>query len=238
MRGCLFTLALGAILLAVLVTVGLPAMAAGLITGAVTAGGLQAGDTTVTVASDPPTDLIGLHADRVRIRATDATFRGLRIAALDVTLTDVDIPGRTAGGVDGRLTGVVVPDVGARSLTLDSILLAGGGDQVTAATTVPAAMASVLIGDAVESALGTRPTSVRLAAPDRVTVKLGVAMNGRFIVNEAGDLLVSVIDGPAAGTQVVLLRGGEDLPIRMTSATVTANGGLRLGGTLSVGLLG
>ena len=66
-----------AVAIAVVVTVGLPAVAAGVLTAGVTAAGLQADDTTVTVESDPPTDLLGLHADRVRVRATDATFRGL-----------------------------------------------------------------------------------------------------------------------------------------------------------------
>ena len=57
-----------------------------MVTAAVTAAGLQADDTTVTVSSDPPTDLIGLHADRVRVRATDATFRDLAIGELDLVL--------------------------------------------------------------------------------------------------------------------------------------------------------
>jgi hypothetical protein len=238
MRGCLFTLLLGVVVVAFLVVVGLPAVAAGALTAGVRAAGLQAADTTVTVASDPPTDLVGLHADRVRVRATHATFRGLEIGALDVSLRDVSLIDRTAAGVSGTLTGATVPNIGGRPLALQTITLSGGGSAVTASTTVAGADASRLIADAVESSLGTRPTSVTLSAPDVVTVKLVITVTARLSVDAAGDLVATVASGPAAGQVVVLLRGGEDLPIRLTAARVTSMGDLHLDGTLAVGLLG
>ncbi len=238
MRGCLFVVVLGAVVLVLVVAVGLPAVAAGVLTAGVRVAGLEAADTTVTVTSDPPTDLITLHADRVRVRATDATFRGLEIGALDVTLRDVAIVDRTAGSVDGRLDAVVVPNVGARSLPLGSIAMSGGGDAVIATMTLPADEARTLVAESLESALGDRPSSVRLSPPDRLTVRYGVAVNGRLAVTSSGDLVVRVLDGPTAGQEVVLLRGGEDLPIRLTSVTVTAGGDLRLVGQLVIGLLG
>ena len=238
MRGCLFVIALGVVTVALVVVVGLPALFAGVLTAGVTAAGLQSDDTTVTVTSDPPTDLVGLRADRVRVRATDATFRGLEIGALDVTLGDVAIVDRTAGSVDGRLTDVVVPNVGAREVRLTSITLGGGGEVVTATTTVEAAQAERLVGDALEAELGTRPASVTLTAPDRISVNVGGAVHGRLSVTAAGDLVVTVSDGPTAGQSITLLRGGEDLPIRLTSVRVTAGGGMRLAGELAVGLLG
>ena len=80
MRGCLFTLILGAAVIGVFVFLGLPGDRRGRAHRAASRRpDSQADDTTVTVASDPPTDLFGLHADRVRIQATDATFRGLEI---------------------------------------------------------------------------------------------------------------------------------------------------------------
>ena len=60
MRGCLFTLLLGAVAIALLVFVGLPQVAAGILTGAVTAAGLQADDTTVTVSSELNVLLVGI----------------------------------------------------------------------------------------------------------------------------------------------------------------------------------
>lgn len=238
MRGCLFVVALGVVVAAIVVAVGLPAFAAGVLTAGVTAAGLNAPDTTVTVSSDPPTDLVMFHADRVRVRATHATFRGLEIASLDITLGDVAILDRTARTVDGRLTGVVLPNVGARRVALGTISLSGGDDDVRAAATLAAGEAEALLSDAVENALGTRPASVALDAPDRITVDLGAAVHARLSVSAAGDLLATVTDGPAAGRAITLLRGGEDLPVRLASVTVSATGDVRLEGTVTAAILG
>ena len=238
MRGCLFTLILGAVVAALFVLFALPALAAGALTGAITAAGLQSDDTVVTVSSDPPTDLLGLRADRVRVRATDATFRGLEIERLDLTLHDVAFVDRTASAIDGRMDGVVVPDVGGRRLALASIGLAGSGDTVLATTTIPAADVEALIADGVEDALGSRPTSVALAPPDRLTVRLLVAVRGRFVVSESGDLLVRVTNGPAEGQEITLLRAGVDIPLRLTDAVVNEAGDLELTGELTMSLLG
>ena len=239
MRGCLFTLVLAAILLALLVTIGLPAVAAGVLTGAITAAGLQSDDTTVTVRSDPPTDLIGLHADRVRVLADNATFRGMAIDHLDLALQDVAIVDRTVGGVDGTLTGVTVPLDDGTKIRLDEITVAGEGTDLSATTVVPKAQVQSLISDAIERQAGIRPTAVVLTAPDRLTVKtgLGVDVAGRFVVTSGGDLVVRA-EGPLAGTDVVLLKGGQDLPLSLTGARVTPDGGLRLTGKLAISLLG
>ena len=238
MRGCLFTLLLAAVVLGLAVVIGLPAAASAVLTGAITAAGLQAGDTTVTVTSDPPTDLLGLHADRVRIRATDATFQDLEIGELDVTLGDVAIIDRTVGTVEGTLAGVTVADVGGRPLALAEVTLGGGGESITASTTVDGAAAEALLADAIEAESGVRPGAVTLSAPDRVAARMGVVVHARLRVNAAGDLVAKVLDGPEAGRTLTLLRGGDDLPIHLTGARVTTAGDLRLTGDLEIGLLG
>jgi hypothetical protein len=239
MRGCLFTLLLGIVALALLVTLGLPPIAAGVLTGAVTAAGLQADDTTVTVSSDPPTELLTLHADVVRVTASDATFRGVRIGSLDVTLHGVSLPARTADEVDGQLTDVSLDNGGEPAIGLSSVRLSGGGDAVRASSTIAAADARSLVADAVESATGARPSSVALAAPDRVQVKLsGLTVHGRLAVTKAGDLVADILDGPSAGDRLTVISAGSQQLIRLTGVTVTGSGGLRLTGRLSVGLLG
>ncbi|MHB8892639.1 MAG: hypothetical protein ACYC65_11415 [Candidatus Limnocylindrales bacterium] len=238
MRGCLFTLLFGSIVIVLAVVFGLPAVASGILTAGITAAGLQADDTTVTVASDPPTDLFGLHADRVRVRATDAAFRGLEIGLLDVTLGDVAILDRTAGTVDGSLVDVTVPDIGGRALSLAEITLSGGDGTMTASTTVDGADAGTLLADAVEAELGARPSAVTLSTPDRVAARIGVVVHARLGVSAAGDLVAEVLDGPEVGRTVILLRGGGDLPIRLTGVRVTETGGLRLTGDVAFGLLG
>jgi hypothetical protein len=239
MRGCLFTLVLAVAVIAFIVVVGLPALAAGALTDGVRAAGLDAADITVTVSSDPPTDLLGLHADRVRVRATHATFRGLAIGSLDVTLSDVAVADRTFGAVAGTLRDVTVPDIGGKPTDLAAVTLAGADGAITASTIIPAARAQGLLADGIASAIGIRPTSVEFGAPDRVTARLGVlTVTGRLGVDPAGDVIATIANGPLQGQQVVLLAAGGGLPIHVTSASVTASGDVRLDGALTVGLLG
>jgi hypothetical protein len=238
-RGCLFTLLLGAIVIGFVIVVGLPAAASGILTAGLSTAGLVADDTTVTVTSDPPTDLLGLRADTVRVTATDATFRGMEIGALDLALGDVQILERTAGSVDGQLTDVTVTGAGDQRVTVERITLLGGPDGITTTTVIPSGEVEALIADAIKVQTGTRPTSVTLRAPDRVSFTLGgTRVAGRFAVTPDGDLVVRGDDGPMQGGEVVLVRGGDDLPIELTSVKVTASGGLRLTGDLAIGILG
>jgi hypothetical protein len=238
-RGCLFTLLLGAIVIGFVIVVGLPAAASGILTAGLSTAGLVADDTTVTVTSDPPTDFLGLRADTVRVTATDATFRGMEIGALDLALGDVQILERTAGSVDGQLTDVTVTGAGDQRVTVERITLLGGPDGITTTTVIPSGEVEALIADAIKAQTGTRPTSVTLRAPDRVSFTLGgTRVAGRFAVTPDGDLVIRGDDGPAQGREVVLVRGGNDLPIELTSVKVTASGGLRLTGDLAIGILG
>ena len=239
MRGCLFTLLLGAIVIGFIVVVGLPAIAAGILTAGLSAAGLTAADTTVTVSSDPPTDLLGLHADTVHVTATDATFRGLEMGSLDLVLGDVAVLERTAGAIDGELTEVTIRPSAGQAVTLERITVQGTAEGITTTTVIPNADAEALIADAVEAQTGTRPTRVTLSAPDRLSIRVGgQTVTGRFAINGRGDLVVKATDGPVAGTEIALVRGGEDLPIELTSVRVTREGGLRLTGDLTIGILG
>lgn len=238
MRGCLFTLLLGAVVIALIVVVGLPQIAAGMVTTAVTAAGLHADDTTVTVSSDPPTDLVGLHADRVRIRATDALFRGLAIGSLDLELGDVALLDRTIRDVDGTLKDVRVENLGGREVTLDEMTVGGESGDITASTVIPGAQAERLIADAIEERTGVRPTSVTLRSPDRLEADVGVTVGGTLDVTVDGDVVLAVDDNPLGVESLTLVEGGGDLPIRITDVRVTRDGDLRLDGDLSIVLLG
>ena len=238
MRGCLFTLLLGAVAIGLFIFIGLPQVAAGALTSAIGAAGLQADDTTVTVSSDPPTDLLGLHADRVRIRATNATFRGYGIGAVDLELRDMALLDRTAKHVEGRLTDVTIPNVGGRKVTLDEIAISGGGDSITATTDIAAAQAEALVADAIERKIGIRPTSVSFSAPDRITVDIGVKVDGTLAVTPGGDLTVTIQGTPLGDVEITLIHGGEDLPINLTGILVTPDGDLRLTGDFALGILG
>ena len=238
MRGCLFTLLLGAIVIAFLVVVGLPALAGGILTAGVSAAGLVADDTTVTVSSSPPTDLLGLHADTVRLTATDATFRGMQIGAIDLAFGDVGVLDRTAVTVDGELRNVTIRTPGGRDVAVERIVLLGSGEDITTTTIVSTAEAEALLRAAIEAELGVRPSSVRLEAPDKVVIRAGVTISGRLAVTRGGDLVLRAAAGAGDGTPLAILRGGEDLPITLTSVMVTDGGDLQLTGSLLINPLG
>jgi hypothetical protein len=138
--------------------------------------------------------------------------------------------------VDGTLGGVTVPTPSGTA-TLRSVTLGGGGERLTASTTISTADAEALVADAVEREVGLRPTRVTLSAPDRVTIEAGATVKGRLVA-DAGDLLVRITDGPGAGSEMVLVRGGETLPMRISKVRVTNAGSLRIEGVLEVALLG
>jgi hypothetical protein len=236
-RGCLFTLALAAVVVALIVVVGLPAMAAGLLTAAVRAAGLQSDNLAVVVTAEPPWDLVGLHADRVRVRATSATYQSLQIGSLDVTLSDVSLADRSARGVDGQLTGVTVPDVAGEPLGLAAVTLSGGGSEVDATTAIAAVDARALVAREISGATGLSlpVTAIRMVAPNTVSIKAaGLTAVAKLSVDAAGDLVATV---PSLGP-VKVLSASAGVPIRLTSITVDSAGGLVLGGRLEVGLLG
>jgi hypothetical protein len=141
--------------------------------------------------------------------------------------------------VDGQLTDATVTAASGQRITLERITLLGGPDGITTTTVIPNGQAEKLIADAIEAQSGTRPTSVTLRAPDRVSFSLGgTKVAGRFGVTPDGDLVVRGDAGLTQGREVVLVRGGDDLPIELTSVKVTGSGGLRLTGDLAIGILG
>jgi hypothetical protein len=163
----------------------------------------------------------------------------MAIGALDLALGDVRILERTAGSVDGQLTDVTVTGAGGQRITVEQITLLGGPDGITTTTVIPNREVRALIADAIEAQTGSRPTSVTLGVPDKVSFTLGgTRVAGRLMVNPDGDLVVRGDDGLTQGREVVLVRGRDDLPIELTSVKVTASGGLRLTGDLTIGILG
>src|SRR5512145_3034214 len=108
MRGCLAVVVLAAVFSVAAIWLAGPPIASGLVTVGLRMAGFEAEQTTVTVTTDPPTDLLTGRADEVRIRAADATFGGLTASSVDLVLTDVGLLDRSAGAVRGRLDGIVV----------------------------------------------------------------------------------------------------------------------------------
>ena len=217
MRGCLVTLALlvGIVLAATWLV--LPPVAGTLAQGALVAAGFNADAMTVTVNADPPPRLLGLRADRVRVQATNATFRGLEALDVDLVLHDVRLLDRTFGSIEGTLRHVTTTDGSGAGVTIPIAVVSGTPDRIQATMTFPASDAEELAADAVRKAIGLAPSRVVLTAPDRVRVEAGgLAINARITVDAQGVLkLVPPSGAPIAA--LTLFEPGPDAPYTIES---------------------
>jgi hypothetical protein len=233
MRGCLAVLVLGIAFLAVLAWFALVPLAGAAVSVGLLTSGLSGKGTSVVVVASPPYELLTLRADAVEIRSTDASWRGLAAAELAIRLDGVDLGRRSAAAVTGRLGDVSVP-LSDGTLPVESITLDGPSSAITATLTVDAATATRTVADAVERAVGTRPSSVALRAPDLVDVTVGtVRAGGRLIV--AGGALELLIQ-PVGRVDIVDPSAGS--PLLLTSVAVDDGGPVRLVGRLDPGALG
>ena len=240
MRGCLTSLLVFPAVLLVAAWFLLPRIAGPIVGAGLGVAGFAASEEQVTVSADPPIELLTLHADSVHVQASKATIHGVTIDAVDVTLSDVGLLDRTAGTVTGTLTGVEVRPADGLPLRVTSVTLDGSSAAITASLTLSPSDLRSLAANAVKSALGSVPSSVTFAAPDRATVVVaGVNIAGRLVVTPARGLafkptkLPFGLDGP-----IDLVTPGPEMPLRISSVTVTASGGMVVAGTVDASLFG
>jgi hypothetical protein len=231
MRGCLTMLLLLAALFLIVSWLFLPAVAAGAIDRGLDLAGFAGSDRRVTVVASPPLDLLALHADSVEVEATDVVYRGLRIADVDVTLGDVALLDRTAQTIAGTLSTVEFDATDGTPITLDSVRLSGSGTAVAATISLTADDFRDLATAAVKRTLGTTPSKVTLAAPDKVTVVVGGhSVAGRLGVDAGGGLVFRPgAPGGSVPASVDIVRPGPDVPIRLEGVTVGPSGATLVG---------
>ena len=132
MRGCLSILLLAALFVLALAWFGGPALAGTVVERSMTAAGFVAADTSVAVTSEPPLELLTGHADRVVVKARNATLRDMRAASLSLTLSNVDLVGRRFARVDGTLDNVSIDSSDGTVINARSIAVRGPADAATA----------------------------------------------------------------------------------------------------------
>jgi hypothetical protein len=227
MRGCLTLLILVATVL-VASWLFLPTVAGEVVGGALGQAGFAGSPTNVTVTSDPPIELLAGHADRVVVHATDATYRELSAATVDLTLTDVSLINRTAGAVDGTLTGIRIRPASGHLLPVSSATLSGSGSAIQARLSLSLADVSAMASAAVTSMAGSAPSKVTLASPDRATIVVsGITVSGRVVVDAQGGLVFRPTGkGPVIVGPIDLLRPGPDMPLRIRTIQLTATGAI------------
>ena len=231
MRGCLSVLIIAAIFVVVGAWFGGPPIAEALVTTGLTSSGMHSDDLKVDVKSEPPLRLAIGRADEIDVDGTDVEWNGMTADALHLVLEDVDFLGRTAAHVNGRLTGVELPNVdppGSKA-TVD---IEGPGDAAVVTITIDGATVERMAAEAFQQKLGVRPTSTTLSEPNVIRFTAGpVTAAGALTIGPDGSLGVST----PLGT-VTVLRPSPSQPIQFTSVAVEG-GDLVLTGTFDVASL-
>jgi DUF2993 family protein len=227
-RGCLGVLILAAVFVVAGAWFGGPPIAETLVTTGLTSSGMRSDDLKVDVHAEPPLRLALGRADEIDVDGSDVEWNGLTADTLHLELNNVDFLGRSAAHVNGRLTGVELPNVdppGSKA-TVD---ISGPGSSAVVTITIDDATVERMAAAAFEQKLGVRPTSTTLSEPNVIRFKAGpVQAAGALTIGPGGSLDVST----ALGT-VTVLEPSPSQPIHLTSVAVES-GNLVLTGTFDV----
>ena len=191
MRGCLFVLVLGAAILGSAAWFGSPIVASTVLATALQNAGFHAATSTVTATSNPPPKLLLGRADRVEIRGTDVDFRTFHAASLDLVLTDVDVVGRTAGRITGRIVGAELTTTATEATSVD-VDIDGDAAAADARIVVDAATVDRVVKATMQQKFGVTVTSTELAAPDTLRIgSAGATLEGRLVIDPSGAIALS-----------------------------------------------
>jgi len=230
-RGCLFILILGAAVVAGAAWFGSPVLATTLIEGALRNAGYSAATSTVHATADPPPRLLLGKADRVEIRGTDVDFRTFHAASLDLVLVDVDIIGRTAGGISGRIEDAEMRTIDGVAAVAD-VTIEGSGDAAAAIIVVGAGTVEQAVSEAFEREFEVTVTDVQLVEPDVLRISSGATnVQGRLEVNDAGAIALTTPLGSST-----ILSFDPAFPLRLRDVAVRG-GDLRIDATLDAAAL-
>jgi hypothetical protein len=229
--------AVGAVLLLVLgglfVWFALPPIIGGVAVGILRDNGVEAGDMRVEVGADPPLKLLGLGADRVRVRATDVAIEErLRADSIDVTLRDVSLREQRFEQIEGRIDGAVLtPDEGA-AIEAESVQISGSPSEALMTMTMTESQVGALVRSTIARSFGAQVDDVRLDGPDRLSFELsGQTVSGRLRVDDAGSLTFTDDSGQLS---LELFRSAGSEPVALRSVRVADE---RLEATGTVDLL-
>jgi hypothetical protein len=226
MRGCLFVVILAAIVLSAASWFGSPIVASTVISSALESAGYHAASSTVTATSNPPPKLLLGRADRVEITGSDVDFRTFHAETLSLVLTDVDVVGRTAGHISGRITGAALKTADGAATTGDVDI---DGDAAAAKATILVDGSTVdrVVKAAFQQKFGVAVTSTELVAPNILRVRApGATVEGRLGVDGSGAIALSTSLG-----STTILSLDPSFPLRLRGLTAVG-GDLRIDATL------
>lgn len=222
MRGCLFVLILAGALVGGAAWFGSPVLASTVAGAALEGAGFRAATSTITVTSDPPPKILLGRADRLRIVGADVDFRTFHAASLDLTLTDVDLLGRRAATISGRIEGAELSSPDGRGATAD-VEIDGPADGADATIDVSAAAVEDAVTSAFQRRFGVTVIGTELVAPDLLRISsTGSTLEGRLGVGPDGAITLTTALGSSE-----LMTLDPSFPLAIQSVSVV-DGNLRI----------
>lgn len=234
MRGCLFIVLVGAVVLAVGAWLLAPTIAAAIVSGSLRASGFSADRQTLNVTADPPLRLLVGRADRLTLDAQGVTWHALTAARLGLELDDVDLLRRSAAAVHGRFDGVAVEDGagGVASAAVATVTFDGAPSAATTTIELDRGSVQALVSAAAARSFSVDVTDVQLVSPDRLRlVAPGAAIEGSLRVTAPNQISLAT----RLGT-VPLVAIDPSLPLRLRSVSVVGTN-LQVLGVLDVAAL-
>lgn len=226
MRGCLFVLVAAAVVVSLGAWFGSPILASAVVDAGLRSAGFDGRALTTTVAADPPPRLLLGHADTVRVQGDGVSFRTFQAARLDLTMTDVDLIGRTFATIRGTITDAEVNTADNVPTTAD-VAIDGAASDAAALIRIDGATVERVVRATLGQQLGSGITRTELVAPDVLRIVTPAAtLEGRIIIDGSGAVALSTRLGDAA-----VLRLDPSFPLRLRTATVV-DGDLRIDATL------
>lgn len=230
MRGCFSILLLGVAFIAGVTWFAGPPAAGFAVEQALAGNGFAGTATTVTVAADPPLELLLGHADSVLVRSERASVGGLEVDRLSIRLDDVDLLNRRFAAVDGQFDGVALRAGDGSTVQADSIRLLGLSEKATATVRIAGAVVARLAREAILRQLGLVAGDIALVAPDLIRFNIaGIPAEGRFEVAADGALYVAA--NFAGSPKLKIVAAGDPLDL---SSVVVDGGDVVVVGTLDV----
>ena len=226
MRGCLFVLVAGLAVVAAAAWFAAPPLTSTVIASILEGSGYHAASSTITATADPPLRLLLGHADRVTVDGQGVTWRTFRAARLDLTLRDVDLFGRTAGSIEGTISGAELQTTDDPAPTAD-VAIDGTGSRADATLRVSGATVDRLVKSGFAKEFGVTVASTSLVAPDVLRISAaGTTVQGRLAIDPTGPLVLMTAVG-----SVDLFRFDPSFPITLVGVRVRG-ADLELTGTL------
>ncbi|HET7031086.1 MAG TPA: hypothetical protein VFI34_11290 [Candidatus Limnocylindrales bacterium] len=226
MRGCLFVLIAAAVIVVAAAWFGAPPLASAVVGAALGSSGFEATTLETSVTADPPPRILLGHADAVRIRASGVAFRTFQAETLDLTLTDVDLIGRTAGRISGTIDGAAVNTPDGIPTTAD-VTVDGDASGATSEIRIAGATVDRVVRATLAKQVGVDITRTELAEPDVLRiVTAGATIEGRIVVDSSGAIALSTRLG-----ETRILGLDPSFPMRLTGVHVIGRD-LRIDATL------